>query len=325
MGIPYEKPHLTYEEQIDKLIGRGLEVADRDGAAATLRLIGYYRLSAYLHTLRPPKPDGASGHDERLNSYLPGSSYEQAVELLMFDRALRLVLLDGLEQFEIALRTSVAYNAGTLDPFVHLRPDLLTDEFTNRPTSEGLEYPSAYDKWMVKYLERLESSKNEAFVKWFAHKYDDRLPIWVAVEIFEFGQTSRLIQGLPLGQRRQIAEDFGFFTQKDFGSWIASLNGIRNFCAHHSRLWNRSLVTIAARPKSGEIPELDHLRDLDDVSRVKIYAPMTVLVWVLSRNESGRAWKSRLRTVLDSFPSLPSGSLANSGFPDNWRELPLWN
>jgi abortive infection bacteriophage resistance protein len=325
VGIPYEKPHVTYEEQIDKLIERGLEVSDRDAAAATLRLIGYYRLSAYLHTFRPPKPDGASGHDERLNSYLPGSSYEQAVELLMFDRALRLVLLDGLEQFEIALRTSVAYNAGTLDPFVHLRPDLLTDEFTNRPISEGLEYPSAYDRWMVKYLERLESSKNEAFVKWFAHKYDDRLPIWVAVEIFEFGQTSRLIQGLPLGQRRQIAEDFGFLTQKDFGSWIASLNGIRNFCAHHSRLWNRSLVTIAARPKSGDIPELDHLRGLDDVSRVKIYAPIAVLVWVLSRNESGQAWKIRLRTVLDSFPSLPSGSLANAGFPANWGELPLWN
>lgn len=325
MGVPYEKPHLTYDEQIDKLIARGLEVADRDAAAATLKLIGYYRLSAYLHTFRPPNPEGASGLDERLNSYLLGSTYEQAVELLTFDRALRLALLDGLEQFEIALRTSLAYNAGTLDPFVHLRPDLLTDEFTNRFTSDGQEQPSAYDKWMMKYLERLENSKNEAFVKWFAHKYDDRLPIWVAVEIFEFGQTSRLIQGLPLGQRRQIAEDFGFLTQKDFGSWIASLNGIRNFCAHHSRLWNRSLVTIAARPKSGEIPELDHLRDLDDVSRVKIYAPIAVLAWVLSRNESGRNWTIRLRAVLDSFPSLPSGSLGNAGFPDNWRKLPLWN
>ncbi len=323
MGVPYEKPHLTYEEQIDKLIARGLHVADRDEAAAKLKLIGYYRLSAYLHTFRPPKPDSASGHDERLNSYFPGSTFDQAVDLLGFDRALRLVLLDGLEQFEIALRTSLAYNAGMLDPFIHLRPDLLTDEFT-RPSLDSEDHRSSYGKWMSKYLERLESSKNEAFIKWFAHKYDDRLPIWVAVEVFEFGQTSRLIQGLPLGQRRLIADDFGFLTQKDFGSWIASLNGIRNFCAHHSRLWNRSLATIAARPKRGEIPELDHLRDLDDISRVKIYAPIAVLAWVLSQNDAGRAWKTELLAVLNSFPSLPSGSLANAGFPDRWQELPLW-
>lgn len=325
MGIPYEKPHLTYDQQIDKLVGRGLEVSDRAAAIDALKSIGYYRLSAYLHTFRPVKVGGASGHDERLNSYYPGSTYEQVVELLMFDRALRLVMLDGLEQFEIALRTSLAYNAGMLDPFVHLRPDLLTEEFTTQPASTDPECLSSYDKWMVKYLERLESSKNEAFVKWFAHKYDDRLPIWVAVELFEFGQTSRLIQGLPLGQRRLIAEDFGFHTQKNFGSWIASLNGIRNFCAHHSRLWNRSLVTIAARPKSGEIPDLDHLRDFDDVARVKIYAPIAVLVWVLGQNEPGKEWKIRLRAVLETFPFLPSGSLSNAGFPDHWQQLPLWN
>ena len=325
MGIPYEKPHLTYDQQIDKLVGRGLKVSDRAAAIDSLKSIGYYRLSAYLHTFRPMKPDGASGHDERLNFYYPGSTYEQVVELWMFDRALRLVLLDGLEQFEIALRTSLAYNAGMLDAFVHPLSDLLTEEFTKQPATTEPQRLSSYDKWLVKYLERVGSPKNEAFVKWFAHKYDGRLPIWAAVELLEFGQTSRLIQGLPLGQRRQIAEDFGFLTQKDFGSWIASLNGIRNFCAHHSRLWNRSLVTTAARPKNGEIPELDHLRDLDEVARVKIYAPVAVLAWILGHNESGKEWKVRLRGILETFPSLPSGSLSNAGFPDDWQQLLLWN
>ena len=139
MGIPYEKPHLTYDEQIDKLVGRGLEVSDRAAAIDALKSIGYYRLSAYLHTFRPVKVDGASGHDERLNSYYPGSTYEQVVELWMFDRALRLVLLDGLEQFEIALRTSLAYNAGMLDAFVHHLPDLLTEEFTKQPATTESE------------------------------------------------------------------------------------------------------------------------------------------------------------------------------------------
>jgi abortive infection bacteriophage resistance protein len=132
------------------------------------------------------------------------------------------------------------------------------------------------------------------------------------------------IQGLPIGQRRLIAEQFGIATPKDFASWIAALNGVRNFCAHHARLWNRTLVTSAARPKEGEIPPLDHLRHLDDVARVKIYAPVSILVWILSGTDAGRPWKQRLVDVLETFPKLPQGSLGNAGFPPNWRDLDLW-
>ena len=325
MAVPYEKPHLTYEEQIAKLVGRGLDVPDTAAAAEALKTIGYYRLSAYLHTFRPVDPNGAPGHDERLNAYVDGSTFDQVVALWTFDRALRLVLLDGLEQFEISLRTSLAYHAGKLDPFVHHLPGLLNEEFTAQPPTTQLDRLSAYDDWLMKYLERVESAKNEAFVKWFAHKYDSRLPIWVAIEIFEFGQTARLVRGMPLSVRRSIAADFGFIeTQKDFQSWVAALNGLRNVCAHHSRLWNRSLIAVGSRPKAGAIPELDHLRSLDDVARVKIYAPIAMLAWILGRTEPGRQWRARLLQVLDTFPSIPQGSLSNAGFPNDWKSLALW-
>lgn len=325
MPEPYVKPHLTYEKQIEKLVTRGLEVPDVSAAASMLKSIGYYRLTGYLHTFRPIDPNGDASHDERLNVYVEGSTFQQAVDLWTFDRSLRMILLDGLEQFEISMRTALAYFGGRVDPFIHYRPDLLSAEFTQQPATTTPERLSSYDKWLMKYFERVESAKNEAFVQWFAHKYDGRLPIWTAIEILEFGQTSRLIQGLPLGQRREIAQSFGLATQKEFGNWIASLNGIRNICAHHSRLWNRTLVITAARPKRGQIPELDHLRELDDVARVKIYGPIAILVWLNSQSAFGLEWAARLRAVLDTFPALPQGSLANAGFPDDWRHLKLWS
>lgn len=324
MPKPYEKKHLTYEEQVAKLAGRGLEIPDHAAAAASLRWIGYYRLTGYLHTFRPIKDGGASGHDERENRYVDGSTFEQAVNLWKFDRQLRMVLLDGLEQFEIALRTALAYSAGKLDPFVHYRPDLLAPQFTQVATGKDGEPRSRYDEWMDKYLERVESSKNEAFVKWFVHKYDGRLPIWTAIEVMEFGQTARLIQGLPTGQRREISAAFGLSTPRDFGSWIASLNGVRNICAHHSRLWNRTLVTTPGRPKEGQVPDLDHLHELDDVARVKIYAPVAILVWLMRESEFGLTWRDELLEVLRSFPDLPQGSLSNAGFPTSWQRLDLW-
>ncbi len=325
MSVPYEKKHLTYEAQIDKLVERGLQVHDRAVAATTLSHIGYYRLTGYLHTFRLPTTGGAPGHDERQNAYAPGSTFEQAVALWAFDRDLRMLLLDGLEQFEITLRTSLAYRAGAVDPFIHHKPELLTTEFTAQPATTSSDRMSQYDRWLVKYLERVESAKNEAFVQWFEHKYDGRLPIWTAIEILEFGQTSRLIKGLPIAQRRQIASDFGVSSPRDFGSWVAALNGVRNVCAHHSRLWNRSLTATPARPNESQIPELGHLRSLDDVARVKVYGPIAILAWLLTDTDEGTTWRRSMIDLLKRFPEIPQGSLQSSGFPSNWAKLDLWS
>jgi abortive infection bacteriophage resistance protein len=58
MSVPYEKKHLTYEAQIDKLVECGLQVYDRAVAAATLSHIGHYRLAGYPHTWTPKLPIG---------------------------------------------------------------------------------------------------------------------------------------------------------------------------------------------------------------------------------------------------------------------------
>lgn len=324
MGTKYTKPHLSFDEQLARLESRGLMVTDRGAALRALREIGYYRLSAYLHTLRAHKTDGLSGYDDRLDTYVPGSTFELAIGLWRFDRRLRLDLLDGLEQIEVALRTSVAYQAGKLDAFVHHKPELLAHEFTAQPATTTAFRHSKYDEWLIRYLDRLAKAEDEAFVRWFAHKYEGLLPIWVATEVLEFGQTSRLVQGLPLTQRRAIAADFGVNEPKMFTSWIASLNGIRNVAAHHSRLWNRSLVSVARRPTAGRIPDLQHLEDLDGVARVKVYVPIAILVWLLRESEEGQAWRERLLATIETFPELPQGSLQNAGFPDDWRELSLW-
>lgn len=325
MGMRYTKPHLSFDAQLSKLEARGLVVEDRPSALRSLREIGYYRLSAYLHTLRAYKPSQLYGHDDRLDTYVQGSTFELALGLWRFDRRLRLDLLDGLEHIEVALRTAVAYRAGLLDPFVHHRPDLLAREFTAQPVTTSSSRHSKYDDWLIRYLDRQAKAEDEAFVRWFVHKYEGLLPIWVATELFEFGQTSRFIQGLPLAQRRAIAKDFGVDQPKMFSSWIASLNGVRNVAAHHSRLWNRSLTSVARRPLPGQIPELEHLVELDELARVKVYVPIAISVWILRNSEEGRAWRHRIRTTLNGFPNLPQGSLSNAGFPQGWQELPLWH
>ena len=165
MGIPYEKPHMSYEHQLDRLVSRGLSVGNPEAAISTLRSVGYYRLSAYSHVLRIKKTNGDPNHDEREDEFLDGATFESVYALWRFDRNLRLLFLDGLEQFEVALRTSIAYTAGRKDAFVHMRPDLLDRAFVEQPDTALSARNSKYDLWLIEYCGRLESAKNEAFVK----------------------------------------------------------------------------------------------------------------------------------------------------------------
>ena len=50
--MSYQKPWLTYEEQLEKLKQRGMIITDEAAAVNYLERIGYYRLSAYWFPFR---------------------------------------------------------------------------------------------------------------------------------------------------------------------------------------------------------------------------------------------------------------------------------
>ncbi|NYF16887.1 abortive infection bacteriophage resistance protein [Microbacterium sp. AK009] len=316
------KEHRTYAEQVQTLQERGLIVDDAESAAQTLANTNYYRLSAYLHTYRLRKVDGDPAYDERLNEFVTGVRLEQVVALYEFDQRLRELLLAGLESFEICFRAVLAYHAGMRDPHIHLRPDLLSETFTKQPAVTDRERLSDYDKWLQKYWARSDDSK-EAFVAWHAARYDNRLPIWAAVEIMEFGQVARLYRGLDLAERDTIARDLGL-QARTLASWVAAFNGLRNTCAHHARVWNRTLVIAPAIPRRGSVPELDHIHDLDSRRQKRIYVPTVELAWFLRSRGLRPDWLGKIRAHFLSFPDDKVISLADMGFDDEWETLDVW-
>ena len=111
--MEYTKPQLTYEEQVDKLIERGLGVPDRSAATALLQSVGYYRLSAYVYPFRVPLPeDGRTASHTRSEKVLEGVTLDHVWKVWEFDRKLRLLVLDATEVIEAGLRTQIAYVLG---------------------------------------------------------------------------------------------------------------------------------------------------------------------------------------------------------------------
>lgn len=151
------------------------------------------------------------------------------------------------------------------------------------------------------------------------------MPIWVAVEILQLSQLSYLYQGLRIRDRHQIAETYGLADPKVMASWLRSLTYIRNVCAHHARLWNRNIDVQPRLPRSGSIPNLDHLRDHLPVSVSRPYAVMAILRWLMHKVEPEDIWAGSLHQLVDTLPVGGPVQTSAIGFPADWRSQPLWH
>jgi abortive infection bacteriophage resistance protein len=96
--MEYQKPALTFEQQLDLLINRGLIINDRAKSIRYFQNISYYRLSAYC---QPFKQD---------ENFAPETNIEDVIELYIFDQKLRSLVMEAVDPIEVALRTQIIYH-----------------------------------------------------------------------------------------------------------------------------------------------------------------------------------------------------------------------
>lgn len=327
--VEYTKPWLSLEQQVERLANRGVEVGDRERAAAVLRAVGYYRLTGYLYPFRESEQyidDSGRGRTRVLGTYRTGTRLDHAEAIIDFDRRLRMLVMEGVERVEVAVRMQLGYVLGRSSPFAHEDPSVFTGSFIEAKTDpeSGKPVPSSHATWLKRADERRAKS-DEQFVAHFRDKYDDRMPIWALTEVLELGQLAVLYRGLRQQDSQEIANAFGAPTKKIMVSWLASLNYVRNVAAHHARLFNRKLQHAPARPKAGQVPVLDHLRDEQTAKGVfGTYNALAVIAHLLPFIEAQTVWHRQLTTLLRGFPESHALSLASIGVPQGWETLDLW-
>lgn len=314
--MKYAKPHLSFEDQLLRITQRGMQIDDCAAALDALRTIGYYRLSAYWHHWRLADDDAGT----LLDAYHPAARFEDSLVLYNFDRRLRLALLDAIERIEIALRVAVAYVAGQRHPFIHKHPELLGSLAHKIDQNES---KSRYELCTF-HCERLWQRSSEDFAVHVRKKYEGDPAIWVLIETWDFGLLSNFYKLLLPEDQQDIAAFFLVGKYSMFESWIASLNYVRNLCAHHSRIFRKSLVVRPGIKHMREISELDHVRYIN-VQRVgKIYSVLAVIAYIMQSVEPESAWFTRTVSLFESLENLPTASLADYGFPDDWRSQAIW-
>jgi len=327
--VEYTKPWLSLEQQVERLAIRGIDVGDRYHAAAVLKAVGYYRLTGYLYPFRESEQyvdDEGRTRTRVLGDYRAGTRLDQAEAIIDFDRRLRMLVMDGVERIEVAVRMQLGYVLGRTSAFAHEDPSCFTEAFVEAKIDpeSGEPVSSSHARWLERADER-RAEFDEQFVAHFREKYDGRMPVWALTELLELGQLSVLFRGLRQQDAEEIALAFGAPTKKIMVSWLASLNYVRNVAAHHARLFNRKLQHAPARPKAGQVPVLDHLRDEKTAKGVfGTYNALAVIAHLLPSIEAGTAWHRRLVSLLQGFPASPALSLASIGVPEGWESLDLW-
>lgn len=310
------KPHASYGDQLKQLRERGLEVGDEGAALAVLERLGYYRLSGYFYPLRAMRPPGWPG---RHDHFQPGASFELVRDLAEFDKRLRLLCLYAVESVELAVRVAIAHHLGRFDPEAHLNPRLLDGRFV-QPGRHG--EPSGHDRWLARYRKMLADSR-EDFVLHHVEVYAGRLPIWVAVEVWDFGMLSRFFAGMEFRDRQRLAAALGAVNGEVMRSWLRAFNFLRNVSAHHARLWNRRSPEVPVLPSPDLCRWLMPLHDNPDAAS-KMFGLLSCLLVLMRCIQPGSDWPTQLIRHLQTFPASALVTLGAAGFPQGWVSLPLW-
>ncbi|MCK6517365.1 Abi family protein [Myxococcota bacterium] len=318
--IPYPKTVKTDMEHVALLSARGLLIDDEERALRYLRQIGYFRLSGYLAAFEK----GIQRSGARDHTILPGTTFDQVLDLYVFDRKLRLLIMEALERVEVALRSAWANSlAREKDEQQGLHPDAHA-WLDPRRTDGSVDSLSL----MTNGAKKLNDSQ-ESFAVHYRGTYDSPRfpPIWALVETLSFGELSRWLEHTAsLDVKRAVSEALGLPNQQVAHRVVEALSSIRNVCAHHNRCWDRvhakglptlnrlhdDIVVFTTHGKNGE---------LVNAPDKHLYNYLVVLAFILNHLNPKSTWRARLvALVAERTPD----QLKRMAFPADWHQRNVW-
>ncbi len=314
-SLSFTKPPLRLDELVDRLVDRGLVVPDHERALRYLRHVGYYRLSPYTIPFR-------QGLDHALRE---GTSFDDILDLYVFDRALRLIVMDALERVEVAVRAALTDHMSTTydDPHWYMTATHFHDDgrhagllrivrqaceerLRSTPDSgeDSLVHRSALEHYLTTY------------------GTPELPPSWLVAEMLTIGQLTSTYRNLKVrSDRTAIAQSVGL-TAPVLESWLQTYVRVRNICAHHGRLWNVGLGVYPAIPTSSTVAWLAGEGALPDRSRKRLYPVLISLQSVLNTVSPQTGWARRLHGLLGTRPPM---NLRGMGIPEDWASDPFWS
>lgn len=309
------KSWLSFQQQLNSLKAKDMLIDNEAAVLSYLERVGYYRLSGYWYPFRQFNDNSTN---KRLSLFVENTHFKHIVELYVFDKNLRLLALDALERIEMAVRVDIAHILGKKDPQAHEQAEKLDGNFAKKIIRKGRNKgKTEHQLWLEKHSQLLHRARKEPFISHHNNSYKGVIPIWVAIEVWDFGCMSRLYAGMTYSDKATIAQKYEV-TGKQLEQWLRSLNFIRNVSAHHSRLWNANILE-----QSAPITLDERWTALANHKPFFYFCIMQHMLNIICPNSQ---WNKRFKVLLKEFPTVPNNTVNITDFGlvtsiDDWK---LW-
>ena len=151
--------------------------------------------------------------------------------------------------------------------------------------------------------------------------YPDEIPIWAVVETLTFGTLASIYNNLCTPVAKVVSTSYGI-RWDILGSYLQHLSVLRNFCAHHSRLYDRKFY---------KFQPLKEWRTIDPrLSDTRTFFYQVLLSYRLAANVKSPYfdrddWKQRVCAAFYCAPTNECFDLAElMGIPSDPGSSPLW-
>lgn len=273
-----EKLPATVEEQLAKLKERGCIVEDEKFALTTLTDINYFRLAHYFSLFL--QEDG---------TYKEGTRFKQVLRVYDFDRRLRGLLLEVLEEIEIALRAHCSnYHA-------------IKYGATGYLNAATFSHVHKHSSFISKIQRLIEANDDSEMVKHYNKKHGGQFPLWVIMELFSFGGLNLFYSDLKPQDKMDISKKYYGLSSGTLELKLRMMSDFRNHCAHYHRLYDWEMGDL----HSGEGSVFEYIVIMKEIYR---------------RPEKWReGFLRQFKRLYYDYKDIVD--LALLGFPENWAEI----
>ncbi len=285
--LKQHQPSMSIDEQVENLKSLGLIINDEEYAKRILNDISYFRLiKAYSLGFKPKN-----------GKYNEGVTFEQIVDLYLFNANFRQITFSVIEKIEVNVRCRIAnYFADTYGVLGYKDPANFVGE----------EY---HHTFLADIEEEIGRNTRAPFVRNFKENYEGgELPIYALVEVFSFGTLSKFYKNMKNEDKKAVAKSFGIgYTYLE--SWLESISYVRNICAHYGRLYNAKL---------SKTPMLYKEYSQAGIGNNRIFGVLLCMKQILKNDAHWNQYVDQIDMLIDKYEKV---DVKTMGFPGNWKEL----
>lgn len=280
VSMNYQKPYLTPDQKILLLKDKGLIISDEAFASEFIQQVGFSRFLSFSETFM-----------DKSERFVSKTDFYKIVSIYRLDAKLRAMVFGAIEPIEISFRA------------------VWTDAFTRRYGALGYLESQNFNNvslWSThrQKLEKEWQKVNDASFKRYIGKYEHP-PLWFVVHSMSFGSLSKWISNSSIDVQTDLLSFYKFRSISELELTLKSLSILRNYCAHHARIWD-NYFPIA-------FPQLNK-----DKGGKKLYFSLRLIAELNNRihptKMSGSKWYEQIEAIVQNFPRYQRKAM---GFPQN--------